>query len=158
MDALISKFQVTNEVLEQEKKLATEGIIVRPYERSDLVPFLNFLSENMPGPWLEDARRNLIALTRGLFDEDAILLAMDGNRIIGYCQYEREHFGPFGVSNEYQGRGVGSVLLARTLERMRQKGYHSAWVLWTGMRAARGVYGRLGFSVTRRFALMKKTL
>jgi mycothiol synthase len=158
MDAPISKFRIADSVLERERKLAEEGIIVRTYRRSDLIPFLDFMSTYMPGPWLEDVRRNLIDLTRGLFDEDAIFLAFDKDRLIGYCQYERDHFGPFGVLDEYQGRGIGSVLLGHTLERMRQKGYHSAWVLWTGMRAAQGVYGRLGFTITRRFAVMRKML
>ncbi len=158
MDAPISKFTLSDTVLAKEKALAAEGIIVRPYSRADLVPYLEFMDRNMPGPWLEDARRNLLDLTRGLFEEDAIFLALKDSRIIGYCQYEREHFGPFGVIDEFQGKGIGSVLLARTLYQMRLKGYHSAWVLWTGEQAAKGVYGQLGFTITRRFAMMKKAL
>jgi len=50
------------------------------------------------------------------------------------------------------------VLLSRTLYQMRKKGCHSAWVLWTGQRALDGVYGRLGFKLSRRFAIMKKEL
>lgn len=158
MDAPISKFVLSDTVLEKEKALAAEGIIIRPYSRADLVPYLEFMNRHMPGPWLEDARRNLLDLTRGLFDGDAIFLALKDSRIIGYCQYEREHFGPFGVIEEFQSKGIGSVLLARTLYQMRLKGYHSAWVLWTGEQAAKGVYGRLGFTITRRFAVMKKAL
>ena len=95
---------------------------------------------------------------------DAIWLAVDERhasgkpRIIGFCQHEHEHFGPFGVSDEYQGKGIGTVLLARTMYQMRLRGCHSAWVLWTGDRALKGVYGRLGFKLTRRFAIMKKEL
>jgi len=158
MDAPISKFRLTEEVLQKEKKLLDEGIEVRPYRRGDLCAYLEFQGRHMPGPWLEDARRNLIDLTRGMFQEDSIMLAVDKGKIIGFCQYEGDHFGPFGVSDEYQGKGIGSVLLARTLYQMRIKGYHCAWVLWTGERASKGVYGRLGFTITRRFAIMKKTM
>jgi mycothiol synthase len=163
-DALISKFELTPDVLEKQNSLATEGIQIRHYCRTDLLPFMQFLRNHMPGPWVEDARRNLLELAAGRFPEDAIWVAIDtqthdGNeKIIGFCQHEHEHFGPFGVSEEYQGKGIGSVLLARTLYQMRIRGCHSAWVLWTGERALKGVYGRLGFTLTRRFAVMKKEL
>jgi len=158
MDAPISKFTLADKILDKEKSLLSEGIEVRPYRRSDLLDYLAFQRESMPGPWLEDTRRNLVDLTRGLFEEDSILLAVDNGRIIGFCQYEGSHFGPFGVRDEYQGKGIGSVLLAKTLYQMRIKGHHCAWVLWTGMRAAEGVYGRLGFTITRKLAIMKKEL
>ncbi len=157
-DANIATFTLDAKVLAKEKQLAGEGIEIRHYRRDDLPEFLQFLRDLMPGPWVEDARRNLIDLTHGRFHEDAIWLALDEGRIIGFCQHEADHFGPFGVSDDYQGRGVGSVLLARTMYQMRLRGYHCAWVLWTGERALQGVYGRLGFKLTRRFAIMKKTL
>lgn len=157
-DALISKFEIPRDVLEKERKLAAEGIVVRQYQREDLVDYIQFQRDLMPGPWVEDARRNLIELSNGRFPCDAIWLAVDKGKIIGFCQNEGDHFGPFGVSDDYQGRGIGSVLLARTMHQMRVRGYHCAWVLWTGERALKGVYGRLGFTLTRRFAIMKKDL
>jgi GNAT superfamily N-acetyltransferase len=158
MDAPISKFALSDKILEKEKKLLSEGIEIRTYRRGDLPGYLAFQSDLMPGPWLEDTRRNLIDLTLGLFEEDCIFLAVDKGKIIGFCQFEGDHFGPFGVSDEYQGKSIGSVLLAKTLYQMKLKGYHCAWVLWTGMRAAAGVYCRLGFTITRKFAIMKKEL
>ncbi|HPB30598.1 MAG TPA: GNAT family N-acetyltransferase [Candidatus Sumerlaeota bacterium] len=158
MDAPISKFEIDPGVLKKEAQLKAEGIDVRAFRREDILDYLNFQATLMPGPWLEDARRNLVDFTRGMFQEDCIFLAVDKGRVIGFCQYEGDHFGPFGVSDDYQGKGIGSVLLAKTLYQMRIKGYHCAWVLWTGMRAAQGVYGRLGFTITRRMAIMKKEL
>ena len=158
MDDIITKFEIPEKVLQKEKKLNKQGIIIRQYSRSDLFDYLEFMDEKMPKPWLEDARRNLVALTYGNFEEDSIFLALKDDKIIGYCQYEGEHFGPFGVIDEFQGLGVGSVLLAKTLYQMRLKGGHSAWVLWTGEQAAKGVYARLGMNITRRFAIMKKEL
>ena len=158
MDGIITKFEIPEKVLHKEKELNKQGIKIRQYSRSDLFDYLEFMDEKMPKPWLEDARRNLVALTYGNFEEDSIFLALKDDKIIGYCQYEGEHFGPFGVIDEFQGQGVGSVLLAKTLYQMRLKGGHSAWVLWTGEQAAKGVYARLGMSITRRFAIMKKEL
>ncbi len=77
--------------------------------------------------------------------------------MIGYCQFEGAHFGPFGVADKYQGKGIGTVLLGRTLERMRAKGLHNAYVLWTDDVAAK-VYSKFGFEETRRFAVMKKEI
>lgn len=157
-DAPISKFELEPKVLEKEKQLAAEGIVIRHYERGDLVGYMQFQRDLMPGPWIEDARRNLTELTHGRYPCDAIWLAIDNGKIIGFCQNEGDHFGPFGVSDDYQGKGIGTVLLARTLYQMRLSGHHCAWVLWTGERALKGVYGRLGFTLTRRFALMRKEL
>jgi mycothiol synthase len=146
------------DVIDKERKLAAEGITIRHYRREDLVDYIQFQRDLMPGPWVEDARRNLVEMTHGRYPCDAIWLAIDKGKIIGFCQNERDHFGPFGVSDDYQGKGIGSVLLARTLYQMRINGLHCAWVLWTGERALKGVYGRLGFTFTRRFAIMKKEL
>lgn len=160
-DALIARFEIPAEVLDKERALAAEGIEIRPYRREDLASYLQFQRDLMPGPWVEDARYYLLEMAAGRFPEDAIWLAVDSRRdgrIIAFCMHDREHFGPFGVSDEYQGRGIGTVLLARTLERMRMRGCHCAWVLWTGERALKGVYGRLGFTLTRRFAILKKEL
>ncbi len=158
MDALIGRFEIDEKTRAEEERLRNEGITIDLFRREWMTEYLDFMRTHMPGPWLEDARRNLIDLTRGLFPEDAILLARDRGRIIGYCQFEGQHFGPFGVDDAYQGRGIGTVLLARTLYQMRKRGNHAAFVLWTGERAAQGVYGRLGFTISRRFAIVRKRL
>jgi len=111
----------------------------------------------MPSDWVSVERRNLRKIAEGGFHQEQVMVVTKGDDIIGYCQFEGSHFGPFGVSDAFQGRGIGTVLLARTLERMRQEGYHDAWVMWTDDIAAK-VYGKFGFKETRRFALLKKNL
>lgn len=158
MDALCGKFEIDQKTLATEASLKDEGITIEPFRRDWMCQYLEFMDDVMPGPWLEDARHSLVDMTRGLFPEDGIMLARHDGRIIGYCQHVGEHFGPFGVVDGYQGKGIGTVLLARTLYNMRLRGHHAAFVLWTGERAAQGVYGRLGFEVRRRFALVRKNL
>ncbi len=158
MDAPIGQFEIAGEVLDREAALAGEGVVVEPVTPDRLTAFLDFMREDMPGDWVEDARQLLAKVAAGEAPRASVFLARDGERPIGYCKFEGEHFGPFGVAEGYQGRGVGSVLLARTLLQMRIEGHHAAYVLWTGERAARGVYRRLGFTVSRRFALLRKTL
>lgn len=158
MDAPIGQFQLSAEVREKENELSAAGIASGPLTSARLVQFLEFMEETMPGDWVEVARARLRATAESLEIFDSVLVATEGERIVGYCQFDGEHFGPFGVAETHQGRGIGSVLLARTLLQMRKRGLHAAYVLWTGERAARGVYGKLGFTITRRFALMRKAL
>ncbi len=157
MDASIVHFKIKPKIIEKEEQLKAGGIVIRSYQRQDIIPFLRFMETEMPYDWLRIARKNLCDLARGLFSSDQIFVVTKDDAIIGYCQYEGSHFGPFGVAKEYQGRGIGTVLLARTVERMRMRGLHNAWVMWTDDKAAH-VYAKLGFTETRRFVIFKKIL
>ncbi len=142
-------------VLAKETEAAAEaaGITVQPLT-SGLVPeFFRFLRADAPPDWSRHARQILM---EGSPLSD-VVVAVKGERIVGYCQFEGSHFGPFGVSEEARGGGVGTALLARSLETMKRRGEHCAWVVWTGERAAR-LYERLGFRRTRDFTLFRKTL
>lgn len=157
MDASIVLFTVPEKTVGIERTLQGEGIEIRSYRRDDLVRFMDFLEKTMPSDWVRVERRNLRKISEGGFHPEQVTVVTKADEIIGYCQFEGSHFGPFGVSDAYQGRGIGTVLLARTLERMRQEGHHDAWVMWTDDVAAR-VYSKFGFKETRRFALLKKDL
>ena len=163
MDTQLPLFKVTREAEEKEKRLLENGIVIRAYTRNDLLSFMKFLEANMPSDWVRVSRANLRDLTRGIFQPDQIFVAVSEgpsgkeNEVIGYCQFEGAHFGPFGVAEKYQGKGIGTVLLGRTLERMRAKGYHNAYVLWTDDVAAK-VYSKFGFKETRRFVVIRKSI
>lgn len=158
MDAYIWQFTIPEKILATEKRLLQEGIRIQTYERKYLIPYLAFMRKDMPGDWLRITRDNLSLLTYGRFKEEQIILAIKGeDEIIGYCQYEEEHLGPFGVSDRYQGKGIGSVIIARTVEQMRNRGHHNAWFLWTDDKAA-AVYAKVGFKESRRYVVMKKEL
>ncbi len=65
----------------------------------------------------------------------------------------------FFVKPSLRGAGLGKILLYETLDLMRQRGSHGAWFLWTGEESPAGkLYRRAGFTITRRFNVMKKTL
>jgi len=157
MDAPIVQFHPSQAVQEKELALRAGGIEIRAYRRTDLVKCLGFLERSMPTDWVKVERRNLRKMTEGSFHPEQITVVTHAGEIIGYCQFEGSHFGPFGVSEAFQGQGIGTVLLARTLERMRCAGHHDAWVMWTDDLAAK-VYGKFGFRETRRFVLLKKQL
>jgi ribosomal protein S18 acetylase RimI-like enzyme len=160
-DISLTRWELDPTITEVEEALKQEhGVITRRCGPADVLPLLDFLRKEMPGPWLDDARRNLVAATLGQFDLGAFRVAVlvETGEVVGYCVHEGEHFGPFGVKPGMEGRGIGTVLLARTLERMRAAHLHCAYVIWTGQKALDGVYGRMGFKLTRRFALLKREL
>ena len=157
MDAPIALLRVPESVIALEARLRTDGITVRPYQRTDLLDFLGFLEQSMPTDWVRVERTNLKKISSSTFPAEHITVVTHAGNIIGYCQFEGSHFGPFGVSEAYQGRGIGTVLLARTLERMRHHGYHDAWVMWTDDKAAK-LYRKFGFRETRRFSILRKEL
>ena len=157
MDASIVKFNLPEEIKAKQSEIKRKGIEIRPYCRSDLVGFMSFLEKSMPSDWVRVARRNLRKISEGGFRPDQITVAVKGSAIIGYCQFEGSHFGPFGVSDAHQGMGIGTLLLAKTLEQMHREGHHDAWVMWTDDVAAK-VYAKFGFKETRRFVVLKKEL
>ncbi len=140
------------EVRETEERLRGEGVEVRAMQSGDGDDLMDFFSAEFPS-WSA-------FFSRKRADDDPlddIVIARAGSAVIGYCQrLEADHVGPFGVAEAWRSRGVGSVMLYRLLERMRQKGYRFAWFGETGR--ARPYYERAGFEVTRRYAIMVRKM
>jgi GNAT superfamily N-acetyltransferase len=132
-------------------------VVIESLSPAWLPEFLHFLAEAMPPDWLRHARELLLGTTDGRTTWDQVTIALAGERILGYSQFVGHRFGPFGVREELRGQGLGSALLGFTLERMRRRGCHCAWFLWTGEDAAR-LYRRFGFRESRRFTLYRKDL
>jgi mycothiol synthase len=157
MDASLWPVQPSESMGRKEQKLAVQGVVLCAYSTGWLSAFRRFLRLHVPWDWEMSALRNLRRIDEGTFRPEQILLAVTEGKVVGYCQYDGEHFGPFGVAQGYQGRGIGTGLLARALRTMEQQGLHNAWVLWTGEEAAR-LYQRFGFRESRRFAVMRKEI
>lgn len=94
---------------------------------------------------------------------DRIVVVRDpSGRLVGWAMHGAydsvdERFGPFGVLEEMRGTGLGKVLLHVVLERMRARGAHSAWFLWTGERSPAGhLYRKSGFTTTRVFRVLRR--
>jgi GNAT superfamily N-acetyltransferase len=158
MDASLWPPNFPEGLAQKEKELAVEGITFHPYSSQWLSAFRRFLSAHTPWDWEWLALNNLRRISEGTFSPGQFLLAVsEGKEAVGYCQYEGEHFGPFGVAQGFQGKGIGTVLLARALRSMSQQGLHNAWVLWTGDRVAK-LYARFGFRESRKFAILHKVM
>lgn len=121
--------------------------------RPEQVPdFLEFLASEFPGDWNIAARGKI--KSGGLSE---ILVASKANQIVGYCQWEGEHFGPFGVSQSVRNQNVGARLFIEAIRRIRAADGRTAWFNWADEKVAR-FYRRFGFHATRRFAILTKDL
>ena len=155
MDATLWPPAFPEDAIQKERDLAARGIAFYTYASRWLSAFRAFLRQEVPWDWEWLALRNLARVHEGTFALEQIHLAIHEGRVVGYCQYEGAHFGPFGVAEGFQGKGIGTVLLTHALASMVERDLHHAWVLWTGERAAR-LYARFGFRVSRRFAVLYK--
>jgi mycothiol synthase len=157
MRAELTGLQIPPEILELEKRLAQDGITVRPVEPADLPALMPFIAGRFGWDWYRFAQEYLLELFGPGSDEISFLVAVQGGRIVGYCQQRRERFGPFGVAEEMRNLGIGRLLLFRCLAAMLAQGFHCAWFLWTGRDAAR-LYSLAGFMPVRQFAVMGRDL
>ncbi|HRX87591.1 MAG TPA: GNAT family N-acetyltransferase [Phycisphaerae bacterium] len=127
-------------------------IVVEGLTPARVQDFLVFLAESFPGDWNIAARAKIRA---GGLDE--MLIARRGETVLGYCQWEGEHFGPFGVSAAERGGRIGAKLFAEAVRRIRAADGRSVWFNWADDDAAR-FYRRFGLDATRRFAILRKDL
>ena len=115
-------------------------------------PFLSFLAEYFKGDWNAAARQKL---RTGRLHE--VLIAWMDNQVVGYCQWQGEHFGPFGVRADIRGKKIGAKLFFEAVMRIRQADGRNVWFNWADEEAAR-FYKRFGLQETRKFAILKKEL
>ena len=88
-----------------------------PPERRVIV---GWIEREFGARWAGEAETALSAMPPG------VLIAVDGGRLLGFACYDataKGFFGPTGVDPKAQGRGIGTALLFRTLEAMREAGY-----------------------------------
>ncbi|WP_225825364.1 GNAT family N-acetyltransferase [Streptomyces naphthomycinicus] len=129
-----------------------------PYD-DDLVELLALAGNRFTPDWARAIRECLAAGTP--LDRIVVARAPSG-RLAGWAMHGAygsadERFGPFGVVEEMRGTGLGKVLLHLVLERMRARGAHSAWFLWTGERSPAGhLYRGAGFTTTRVFRVLRR--
>lgn len=97
-------------------------------------------------------------------DRERIRVAAKDGHVIGVCVFgdpygSAERFGPFAVSREYQGIGIGSVLMNECLSEMKKRGVSGAWMQWTPTSgAADSMYKKVGFKQTKTYVTFGKKL
>ena len=101
-------------------RLREENIHIRrpnPWEKKELS---DFIVEHFSEGWKHE--------TDVAFSHQPVtcFIALDGNKIIGFADYEctrKNYFGPTGVNPEYRGKGVGKALFLAALHGLADLGY-----------------------------------
>ena len=148
MGRLLYELDWPEKVREKEAELKKEGIEAVYYEPKYNYAVLEYFKKEF-SDWQPFFERKITAKD----DWDEIVIVMDKGKCEGYCQHlDTDHVGPFGTAESMRSKGVGSVMLYRLLDRMREKGYKFCWFGETGR--AQPYYERAKFFVTRKYACM----
>ncbi|MDI3548655.1 MAG: hypothetical protein PWR10_2307 [Halanaerobiales bacterium] len=144
---------VPERVNQKIKELEAGGIYIKEFAKKYTYSLLNFLRREFPGDW---AGTIVDKIKAG--NEDEIIIAVRDEEVLGYCQFEGPHFGPFGVSEKVRGKGIGSLLFWKVVEKMKENGHHFIWLAWTGGDAARFYREKGNLYQTREHSIMVKEL
>ncbi|MEX2105077.1 MAG: GNAT family N-acetyltransferase [Bacilli bacterium] len=153
-------FELPSDVKSLIVKRQLEGYEFRAAEDRDLYEVIQFATNVFNPDWGRAIREGVL---QGL-SLSRIFIARKNGELVGFCLYSGyegipERFGPFGVQPDQQGSGLGKILLYTCLHAMRAEGLQGAWFLWTGETSPAGhLYKRVGFDVSRKFHVMKKTM
>jgi|GEM_PF-5738932 len=172
MVANLETLKVPEKILERGKKLNKEEIFIRPCLKDDREILLNFIKKNFTYGWHEEVRSKIQKVKTGftgyglnlntLYDPKSVFILLKEEKIIGFSMFSKNfgkkelgHFGPIGIQKDFQGRGIGSALLFKTLREMKNRGILKA-DLWTdyGGYQARRYYPKAGFKIVKKWMEM----
>ncbi|XID91373.1 GNAT family N-acetyltransferase [Paenibacillaceae bacterium WGS1546] len=160
MDYSLVTFEIPESVERLKEQRIAEGYSFAAPEDRDLYELIRFATDQFNPDWGRAIREGLLQH----LGTEHILVAKRKGELVGFClhgAYEgvRERFGPFGVDADQRGKGIGKILLYDCLQAMRAQGLHGAWFLWTAEQSPAGqLYKKLGFTVSRSFDVMSKSL
>lgn len=147
-------FEQNPEIEALKAKRESEGFVFAPLSPQH-IPSL--LRSTLPG-WRHRHRR----LLNETMDYNKFSLVLKDGEVIGSAVFgdpysAEERFGPYGVSEQYRGLGLGKILLYNTLMTMKKRGHLYAWSQSTPTSGpAFTVYEKFGFVKTAEFITMAK--
>lgn len=97
-----------------------EGFVVRRAQPFELTPIRTFVATNFSAAWADEIS---VGFAR---QPISVHVATIERELVGFSAYEctrRGFFGPTGVSQSAQGKGIGKALLLASLEGLREMGY-----------------------------------
>ena len=101
-------------------QLDETGITVRRAQPFEITAVRTFVERNFSIVWADE-------ISVGFANKPvSIYIATEDKAIVGFAAYEctrRNFFGPTGVSEKMQGRGIGKALLLASLWGLRELGY-----------------------------------
>ena len=134
MDRSLVGFRVPEDVRRVEEARVAEGYAFLPLAPERLTAVVDFAHREFSPDWGRSVRE---AALHGTAWEQTLVALDPAGRVVGFAMHgayggSPERFGPFGVDARERGKGLGKVLLYKSLEAMAARGLHGAWFLWTG--------------------------
>ena len=106
-----------------------QGIQLKRVFPADKARVLQFIRENFGDGWANEAEHAIMQEPVKCF------IATENGKVLGFSCFDasaRAFFGPIGVLESERGKNIGTALLIRTLESMREYGYIYAIIGWVG--------------------------
>jgi len=157
MDLNLREYETPTKYIERRKKLESEGYTFGAFKLEDSLPLFEFFRKHFPY-WLDGAKANIL---RGVGHETIQIAKNPAGEVIGYAMRASDgtpgRFGPFGVSNDQQGTGVGGILFHNLISDMVERRIFYTWFLWTGGRNL-DIYAAWGMEQYRVYSRMEKTI
>ena len=101
-------------------ELETTGILIRRAQPFEITLVRSFVEEAFSVAWADE-------ISVGFANKPvSVYIAIVKKEIVGFAAYEctrRDFFGPMGVAEGMQGRGIGKALLLASLWGLREMGY-----------------------------------
>lgn len=143
----------------RERELGeSNGLNIVTISPQTVLPLMRLLAAEFPGDWHRHVRESIDAIYSGYRTTEDVHVAISSSAVWGFSNLDGERFGPFGVGAAQRGKGIGALLLYRSLESMHRRGVKRAWFMWTGDGPAKRVYSPAGFTETNRYSIMVKRL
>lgn len=102
------------------REIAGKEIVIRRAQPFEITPVLSFIGDNFSVAWADE-------ISVGFANKPvSVFIATLQKEVVGFAAYEctrRSFFGPEGVIENLQGRGVGKALLLACLWGLRDMGY-----------------------------------
>ncbi|TXE11066.1 GNAT family N-acetyltransferase [Algoriphagus aquimarinus] len=119
-DMLVRLIGLPDASLEEARLLKKEKVVFRRAIAPEKHLLSNWVLEHFGEYWQSEVE---VAFSR---QPVACWLAQRGNDILGFACYEssaRNFFGPTGTLEAERGKGIGKILLIKSLESMKEMGY-----------------------------------
>ena len=101
-------------------ELAKTGVVVRRAQPFEITPVMEFVERDFSIAWADE-------ISVGFANKPVtVFIATFEGQVVGFAGYEctrRAFFGPTGVIEEMQSRGIGKALLLACLAGLRELGY-----------------------------------
>lgn len=141
---------------ELKAKREQEGFLFTSLKDEYILELLKYVS---PG-----VRHRVRRIVQETMDPEKFDIVVYNGKVIGVTMFGdpyscEERFGPFSMSAEFRGRGLGQILLHDCLTEMKNRGLQKAWAQSTPLAsAASHIYEKAGFQNTNEYVKFKKTL